>query len=118
MISPSVGTDCQSLSRGFEPVLHERSSWLRLASTGVGPILGGGQACETLEGSAEVTLLGETSGESNLHEGCVRGREFLAGKFEPKLANVLPDRAMMCSAEGAGQRNRMHPGQLRHLAKS
>jgi hypothetical protein len=42
----------------------------------------------------------------------------LTGKFDPKLANILPDRTTIRSPESAGQGNRMHPGELSHVAES
>jgi hypothetical protein len=65
-----------------------------------------------------MALFGEASGESDLHERFVRGGEFLTGKFDPKLANILPDRTMMHSPESAGQRNGMHACELGHFGKT
>jgi len=70
------------------------------------------------EGSAKVTLFREASRESDLHERLVRGGKFLTGKFDPKLANILPDRTMMRSPESPGQRNGMHACELSHFRKS
>src|SRR5260370_24767526 len=84
-ISLSLEINCLSLSRVFEPVLHKRSPWLRLASTGVGPILRGGQAYEALERSADMALFGEASGASDLHERLVRRSDVLTRTIVPPL---------------------------------
>lgn len=53
------------------------------------PVLGGGRACEPLEGIGQVTLIVESNSQSNFVYGQVRSAHFLTGTLNAQSADVV-----------------------------